>query len=155
MLGGVCGGLAEYFDIDPVLVRIVFVLVALVHGIGIVAYIILWILMPRESELGAPPSVTIRSNIEGIGEDVRSAFQRPPSEPGQPSPPPGTEPPPAAPRRSSLTGAYLLGIILVGLGVILLLDNLNVFWWLRASQLWPLILVAAGIALLLGRGRRA
>ena len=48
MLFGVCGGLGEYFGVDPTLVRLVFVLLALVDGIGIVLYIILAIIMPRE-----------------------------------------------------------------------------------------------------------
>jgi phage shock protein C len=45
-LAGVCGGLAEYFGIDPVLVRIVFVILA-VMGPGVLLYIVLWIVMPR------------------------------------------------------------------------------------------------------------
>ena len=48
ILGGVCGGLAEYFEIDPVIVRIAFVILALMGGIGIVAYILLWIIVPRK-----------------------------------------------------------------------------------------------------------
>ena len=40
-LSGVCGGLGEYFDIDPILVRIAFIFIMLVYGIGIILYIIL------------------------------------------------------------------------------------------------------------------
>jgi len=47
ILGGVCGGISEYLGIDPVIVRILFVLAALAWGFGIVLYIILWIIMPR------------------------------------------------------------------------------------------------------------
>ncbi len=47
VLGGVCGGLAEYFDVDPVLIRVLFVAVTLGGGAGILAYIILWIVMPQ------------------------------------------------------------------------------------------------------------
>jgi phage shock protein PspC (stress-responsive transcriptional regulator) len=46
VLGGVCGGLANYFGIDPVIVRIVFAVVSLAFGTGILAYIILWIAVP-------------------------------------------------------------------------------------------------------------
>lgn len=155
MLAGVCGGLGEYFDIDPVLVRIIFLVLVLLHGFGIIAYIILWILMPKESEVGAPPSATIRSNIESMGEDVRSTFQRTSPGPGQPSSPPASGAPPPPVARRDASGAYVLGIILVILGVILLLDNLNLLWWFRFDQYWPLILVAIGIALLLGRRRRS
>jgi len=46
VLGGVCGGLANYFGIDPVIVRVVFAVVALAAGTGILAYLILWIAVP-------------------------------------------------------------------------------------------------------------
>lgn len=46
MLGGVCGGLAEYFNIDAVLVRLAFVVLALAGGPGVLAYIIMWVVMP-------------------------------------------------------------------------------------------------------------
>ena len=49
MIGGVCGGLAEYFDLDPTLVRVAYVLLSLCTAFsGVLAYIILLIVMPRE-----------------------------------------------------------------------------------------------------------
>jgi phage shock protein C len=48
MLGGVCGGLAAYFSVDPTLVRVLWVAMTLVVGIGILLYIILWLVMPLE-----------------------------------------------------------------------------------------------------------
>ena len=48
-IGGVCAGLAEYFNIDPTLVRLLWVLLALVFGGGVLAYIIFWIVMPRKN----------------------------------------------------------------------------------------------------------
>ncbi len=145
ILGGVCAGLGEYFDIDPVLVRVVFVLLALAQGIGFLIYVILWIVMPKESEVGAPPETSIRSNFNTMGQELWSAFQTTAGPQG------GA---PAAPSRRRPAAAFLVGAALVVLGAVLLLDNLNLVWWLRLSQLWPLILIAAGIALLLGRGRR-
>jgi len=47
IIGGVCGGLGEYFDIDPSIVRVVLVLLFLAHGIGLLAYIIAWIIIPK------------------------------------------------------------------------------------------------------------
>lgn len=47
MIAGVCGGVANYFDIDPTLVRILWVLFVLLGGSGILVYVIMWILMPR------------------------------------------------------------------------------------------------------------
>ncbi len=48
MVGGVCSGIADYFNIDPVIVRLVFVLMALGGGHGILAYLVLWMLMPTD-----------------------------------------------------------------------------------------------------------
>lgn len=49
VLGGVCAGIAEYFQVDPVLVRLLWVIFTLISmGLGIVAYIIAWIIVPEE-----------------------------------------------------------------------------------------------------------
>lgn len=47
-IAGVCGGLATYFDMDPTVVRLLFVLLALMGGPGILLYIIMWIVVPEE-----------------------------------------------------------------------------------------------------------
>lgn len=49
-IAGVCGGLAKYFDIDPVIVRLCWILFILLGGAGIILYIIAWIVMPLEPE---------------------------------------------------------------------------------------------------------
>ncbi len=48
MLAGVAGGIAKYFNVDPTLVRLLFVLFALAGGPGLLVYIIMWIIMPVE-----------------------------------------------------------------------------------------------------------
>ena len=48
VLGGVCAGIANRFNIDPVLVRVLFIIAALITGIFFIAYIILWIVLPEE-----------------------------------------------------------------------------------------------------------
>lgn len=50
LIGGVCGGLGRYLGIDPVLLRIAFVILAIAAGGGIVLYIVSWILIPEEKE---------------------------------------------------------------------------------------------------------
>ena len=49
MVSGVAAGLAEYLNIDPVLVRLLFVLLTILGGHGILVYFILWIIMPQET----------------------------------------------------------------------------------------------------------
>ena len=47
VIGGVCGGLGAYFNMDPVILRIIFVVLFLINGIGLLAYLILWIAVPK------------------------------------------------------------------------------------------------------------
>ena len=57
MVAGVCGGLGEYFGIDPVLPRIIFVILLLPGGLpGFVPYVILWLLVPKDTEVLSPKS---------------------------------------------------------------------------------------------------
>lgn len=53
-IGGVCGGLAEYFDIDSLLVRIAFLVLVFGVGTGLWAYIILWLLAPKDDHFIEP-----------------------------------------------------------------------------------------------------
>ena len=53
MIGGVCGGLGRYFELDPTLVRLFFALIFLGYGAGLLIYVFLWIIMPSEDMLEA------------------------------------------------------------------------------------------------------
>lgn len=70
MIAGVCSGLAEYFDIDPTLVRLLFVLVVIAGGAGVLAYIILWIVVPTESSIDKDSDDVIKENTEEMKEKV-------------------------------------------------------------------------------------
>jgi phage shock protein PspC (stress-responsive transcriptional regulator) len=48
-IAGVCGGLGEWLDIDPVFLRVAFILLALVGGLGVAVYLLLWLFLPRAS----------------------------------------------------------------------------------------------------------
>ena len=48
VIGGVCGGVGNYFDIDPVVVRLLWVLFALIWGTGILAYLVAWVIVPED-----------------------------------------------------------------------------------------------------------
>ena len=50
-LGGVCGGVAEYFDFDPTIVRVFFLFFAFVGGGGLLLYLIIWLVAPKEDTL--------------------------------------------------------------------------------------------------------
>jgi phage shock protein C len=53
VIGGVCGGIARYLDVDPVLLRVAAVALALSGGVGVLAYVVAWVVLP-EAEDGEP-----------------------------------------------------------------------------------------------------
>ena len=48
VIAGVCGGVANYFNMDPTIVRIIWVLCVILGGFGILAYLIMWLVMPKQ-----------------------------------------------------------------------------------------------------------
>jgi phage shock protein C len=61
-IAGVCGGMAEYFDVDPTLVRVLWLIITLfTGGLGLIAYILAWIIIPEEPEPAAiAPATTVQ-----------------------------------------------------------------------------------------------
>ena len=59
-IAGVCAGFARYMDVDVTLVRIAWLLIALTAGVGVIAYIVAWIAMPREVQLSRHPEWAVR-----------------------------------------------------------------------------------------------
>jgi phage shock protein C len=58
-IAGVCGGLADYFDLDPTLVRVLWLLLIFFAGTGVLAYVVLWIALPLAPPRIAASSVTV------------------------------------------------------------------------------------------------
>jgi len=133
MLAGVCGGLGEYFGIDANLVRLVFILLAVADGVGILIYFALWLIVPR-AERSASGRETIQIGAEEIAEKARSI---------------GKDVRNAVGHRGTQAGVFL-GLTLIVLGAIFLLRNLGVAWlhWLGFGVVWPVLLVIAGLVFL-------
>ena len=140
MIGGVAGGLAEYFDIDSTLVRVLFIVVVFLGGGGIIAYIILWIVVPQKPyELPknpfsqSPPEDESGSNFSS-DENKSDSFSM--SNGGA---------------VSSMTHSgnkqIWIAIILMVIGSLLLLDN--IFPRFDFDHYWPVILIGIGVGLLL------
>ena len=130
MIAGVAGGIAEYFDVDPVLVRIGFVVLVFVHGVGVLAYLILWIVMPTSKVLSVPL---------GAGDSSVAFDDSAPAADADPAAYPPSS-------RRSNTAAFIGGSLLIGIGVLFLLDNLFPFF--DFGELWPLLLILLGGGLL-------
>lgn len=136
IIGGVAGGVAEYLDADPSIVRIVWAILAIVTaGLFVVLYIVMWIVVPEPLEAGATP--------------VTATAAPPPSE-GRTDAAATT--PPRPHRRGSGGGAMVFGVILIGLGAYFLIDEY--LPQVDLNALWPIGLVLIGIALLVVSLRR-
>lgn len=148
MIWGVCGGLARYFDIDPAIVRIIAVLSIFLNGAGILAYIILAIVVPLESSQAATPKDVVEENVAEIketasrlGQEVRSTFIKEKATPEET----------AKTRHRSYN---ILGIVLIVIGILFLLASSNLLWWLRWTYIWPLIIIAIGVLIILAARKR-
>lgn len=71
MFLGVCGGLGEYFDIDPTIVRIIFVVTVLLGGTSLAVYAVLALIMPSEASLDVDPRTAAQNTINEASEEVR------------------------------------------------------------------------------------
>lgn len=76
VIAGVAGGIGEYLSVDPNLIRIIFVLLGLLGGIGILVYLIFWILLPVKEKASQPESKTIKENVKDISQKTQKASQQ-------------------------------------------------------------------------------
>ncbi|MHB1420590.1 MAG: PspC domain-containing protein [Bacillota bacterium] len=118
MLGGVCGGLSAYFCVDVTLIRIIWVVVALAGGIGFLAYVIAWVLIPlspaTEIEEDSINEVTADSGCE-------SAWEAPDRE----------------------ERMKIFGYVLLGIGIYFLV--VQFLPWVSLARLWPAVLIVIGL----------
>jgi len=137
MLGGVCAGLAEYFDTDTTVIRLLFAFGVILAGVGFVPYIILWIVLPRKTyNPFTKPSDP--STVNYIVPPIT------PIDPSQPFVP-------VAPKRSN--GGVIVGAILIVLGSLFLLHEFDFFDYWELHRFWPVVLVLVGLALIVSGQR--
>jgi phage shock protein PspC (stress-responsive transcriptional regulator) len=152
----VCSGLGDYFDIDPVIIRIIFVILFLSSGIGLLAYIIGIFVIPIKPEISSPqPNETPfnSTSTENSTPMPASTFNNSQAETiaeNVPNTPTTTQTP--ADNKFTL----IIGIVLLIFGSIILLNNLSITFfpihWLR-RMLWPhnllpIILVVIGVMII-------
>jgi phage shock protein PspC (stress-responsive transcriptional regulator) len=162
VIAGVAAGFARYFDVDPVVARIAFIVLAFLHGLGVILYAVCWVIVPKRSDAPspadgspgsaagpAPPAATGAAGAPGetpadrLAEQVKHAGER------------VVENLKSA-ERDPARGQMIAGIILLGLGLLFLAPRLGLwFWprWLSLWDLWPVILIVIGASMLLGPWR--
>lgn len=76
MVFGVAGGLAEYFKIDPVIIRVLFILLAFANGVGLLLYLILALIMPRPDTAEREPLEVVKDNLQTAPQEATEAGRR-------------------------------------------------------------------------------
>jgi len=134
VIGGVCGGIAEYLDIDPTLVRLIWVISAIYGGIGVIAYIICLVVIPENKA----DTVAHKKDTE---EDEKNSQQLP--DDGNQHRPKNTE--------NSDRNRLLAGVLLISIGGLLLFRRW--FYWINLGKYWPVLLIIAGIVIIINGTR--
>ena len=145
VLFGVAGGLGEYFNIDVVLVRVIFVVLCLTTGFPLILYPILAVIMPKGPAPGSGPG----------GRDEFGGIQRGTSATGESSATPHAD---DNSTREFEVGERRVGIgvfVLIVLGAIVLCAQVLGSLWIDWGVLGLLSLVVLGVGMLMGRLRRA
>lgn len=130
IFAGVAGGIATYLGIDPVFVRLAFILLFFASGVGGLLYLVLMIVMPSERSADLQGSQIVQDNISKFGDDINSSIKR---------------------ARKHPQGRILGAGLLIALGVYLMLNNLGLFHWLRGDLLFALAFIGLGLYLLVRR----
>ena len=128
VIGGVCGGFADYLNTDPVIFRVLFVLAILIGGGGLLLYIILWIVIPlKEAPIIQSDN---KSNMENYEKNPEPNKQE-------------TD----VNKKQKNDGNLWGGMILITLGALFLIDRFVPR--IDFGDLWPLILIVIGVVLIM------
>jgi phage shock protein PspC (stress-responsive transcriptional regulator) len=145
---GVAGGLAEYFIMDPLLIRLAFVILTFAGGGGFLIYIVLWIVTPENPyRVQAPLNYNTDSQKPNTGSGGYTTdasgytTENPVNEPAAQT----STPVPQTGERNK--GSLIGGMVLITLGALFLADEL--IPRVNFGDLWPVILIVVGIGLLL------
>jgi phage shock protein C len=145
-ISGVASGVAEYFDIDPTIVRVLWVVSIFFGGIGLLLYIAMAIIVPMEPEAGfvGVGSQADAPTSEGVGEAaVPSATSWS-----------STASTHRHPRRGDGRGSMFVGIALILFGALAIVDTVLPAWADNGRFLWPAFILGIGVLLVATAVRR-
>lgn len=158
-LAGVCGGIADFYDIDPSLVRLLFVIFALfAHGLSLVVYLVMWVVVPEEGQdRSMADAAADRIQEQAAGKPKKeTAAGKTADEPTDETVAESVAARPSRRVRSDVHrqgGGYLFGLVLVVMGALLLVNNILPDF-MDAIPVVPLLIILLGILVLFGGSRR-
>ncbi|MBU4349173.1 PspC domain-containing protein [bacterium] len=141
VIGGVCGGIAEYFDIDPTLVRLLAILIFFFGGSGIIAYIIGWIIIPQNPNGNTEDNSENKGEIEGkIKKGTDKANKKVEENLSEER----------SKGNSERNRNIILGVIFIIAGLIFM-GSTFFPWitWVAWGAFWPVIIIVVGLVIMI------
>lgn len=133
IIAGVAGGLGEYFDIDPVLIRALFVLLAFVNGLGILLYVVLMIIVPAHGgkEIKIDRSEKAKEFAHDLGEEAQKLAQKVKNKKGWLN-----------------SKRNIMGLIIVFIGIFAILNQFLPWHWLSWDWLFAVAIIVVGLLIM-------
>jgi len=139
IIAGVCGGLGEYFDVDPTILRLVFVILTIWGGVGVIIYIIAFFVMPESGEAKIDKTADkkddknkkIKDKVESAAMDIKKNWNE---------------------KKNTIRRDEWLGIILILLGLVFFFNNFVPKF--DFGKYWPLLIIVIGFVMITGMTRK-
>jgi phage shock protein C len=136
IFAGVCGGLGEYFGVDAIIFRILFIVFAFSGGAGIILYIILALVLPSGNQ---KTPVLGQGKVENLVQEMGERTQKLAEE--------------MRGNNWFSEKRNIIGLIIVVFGVLILFDRLSPVHWLRWEVIWPAVIIFLGVLILTTKRR--
>ena len=120
-------GLGTFLNIDPVFIRLLFILLLFGSDFGFILYLLLWIVVPEEGKAYGFKEDSVGERVKSMGSDIQQAVTQPHPQSG-----------------------LILGIGLIAVGGFMFLDRMDLSWlkWVDMGYIWPILLIVGGVVLL-------
>jgi len=143
LIGGVCGGFAQFFHIHALFVRLLWIAAiaaiwlvpAIPRGIGIIAYLICWVVIPenpaQQHKTDVPIKKSVHSKIKSTAKDIEDNV-----------------------KRAEFDGIFIVASLFILVGIYFLLENIFGFGWIDLKKIWPLVILFVGLKMIMTKDKK-
>ncbi|MCL5010855.1 MAG: PspC domain-containing protein [Patescibacteria group bacterium] len=128
IIAGICSGIGGYFEIDPVIVRILFVFLVLVHGLGILLYLVLIFVIPKKPDENEETAIAEKMATES--EKIKRGG-----------------------KSWACDSKKVIGLAMIVIGAVVLLARFFPITWFKWDIFWPTAIILIGAYLILKRNK--